>query len=133
MALSYRAAQTLIKRGDEPALRAALDAGLNANLSNQNGWSLLMLCAVEGVVPIGLLLVDRGAEINARNRAGETALSLAAHKGHIPFLQLLLEYGASTEGQPHGATLKKWLTTASGLQENKLAEVLRVLGFEKPA
>jgi hypothetical protein len=30
MPISYRAAQTLIKRGDEPALRAALDAGLHS-------------------------------------------------------------------------------------------------------
>ena len=127
MPLSYRAAQTLIKRGDDAGLRSALDAHLDPNLANQNGWSLLMLTALEGTVPSGRLLLDRGAEADRQNRHGETALSLAAHKGHIPFLRLLLDHGASRECSPHGVPLVGWLKTASGLQPQRLAEVLQTL------
>jgi len=89
MAISYRAAQTLIKRGDEPGLRAALTTGLDANLVNQNGWSLLMLAAVEGDVPLGRLLLEFGADPALENNKGETALALATHRGFELFVALL--------------------------------------------
>ncbi len=129
MAISYRAAQTLIKRGDEAGLQTALDEGLDPNLLNANGWTLLMLAAVEGSVPLGQHLLTKGAEVNARNRSDETALSLAAQKGHVPFLQLLLEHGGDKDPRPHGKTLSEWLTSAPSLTEPQLAEVLSVLGI----
>ena len=128
MAISYRAAQTVIKRGDEAALSTALDAGLDANSRNQNDWSLLMLTAIEGAVPPGRLLLDKGADVNAANRKGETALSLAAGKGHLPFVELLLQRGADKNCKPHGATLSDWLVTVPSLTPPQLAEMLQTLG-----
>jgi ankyrin repeat protein len=87
--MTYRGAQNLIKRGDEAGLREALDAGLDANLVNQNGWSLLMLAAVEGNVPVGRLLLEHGANPALQNNKGETALSLANHRGFDLFAALL--------------------------------------------
>ncbi len=87
--MTYRAAQKLIKRGDESALRAFLDAGLDPNLANQNGWTLLMLAAIEGDVPIARLLIEKGADVNARNNKEETALTLATHRGYTLFAELL--------------------------------------------
>ena len=94
MPISYRAAQTLIKRGDEPALRAALDAHLDPNLANHKGWSLLMLAAVEGSVPLGQLLIEKGANLVALNGKGDTPLSIATQKGHTAFVELLHGHGA---------------------------------------
>ena len=96
MPISYRAAQTLIKRGDEPALRAALDAHLDANLANHKGWSLLMLAAVEGDVPIGRLLIEHGAKRDSINSLNETALSIATNRGYDLFVALLNEPAAAT-------------------------------------
>jgi hypothetical protein len=93
--MTYRGAQNLIKRGDEAGLRAALDTGLDPNLANQNGWTLLMLAAVEGDVPIGRLLIERGVGINARNNKDDSALTLATHRGHTLFVDLLALNGDS--------------------------------------
>ena len=93
--MTYRGAQNLIKRGDEAGLRQALDTGLDPNLANQNGWTLLMLAAVEGNVAIGRLLVEKGASINARNNKEDTALALATHRGFALFIDLLTLSGAS--------------------------------------
>jgi ankyrin repeat protein len=87
--MTYRAAQNLIKRGDEPGLRAALATGLDPNLVNQNGWSLLMLAAVEGDLPIGRLLLEFGADPALQNNKSETALTLATHRGYTLFTELL--------------------------------------------
>ena len=87
--MTYRGAQNLIKRGDEQALRTALEEGLNPTLANQNGWTLLMLAAVEGSVHLGRLLIEKGADLAAMNRKGETALSIATAKGHTAFAELL--------------------------------------------
>jgi ankyrin repeat protein len=84
MPISYRAAQTLIKRGDEPALRTALDAGLDPNLTNPNGWSLLML-------ELGRLLIEKGANLIAINLKGDTPETIATHRGYTAFVALLHE------------------------------------------
>ena len=89
MPISYRAAQTLIKRGDEDALQTALANGLDANLANANGWTLLMLAAVEGSVPCGQLLLHYGARPAAHNGKHESALAIAKAKGHTEFTALL--------------------------------------------
>jgi uncharacterized protein len=93
--MTYRGAQNLIKRGDEAGLRQALDTGLDPNLANQNGWTLLMLAAVEGDVPIGRLLIEKGAVIDASNNKEDSARSLAANRGHTLFVDLLNGASAS--------------------------------------
>ena len=92
--MTYRGAQNLIKRGDEAGLRAALDQKLDPNLSNQNGWSFLMLAAVEGSVPLGRLLIEHGANTTTRNNMGDSALTLATHRCFQAFVDLLIEHGA---------------------------------------
>jgi ankyrin repeat protein len=93
--MTYRAAQNLIKRGDEPALRAALDTGLDANLANQNGWTLLMLAAVEGDAPIGRVLLEHGANPGLQNNKSESAIDLATHRGIQVFIDLLNEHASA--------------------------------------
>ena len=91
--MTYRGAQTLIKRNDEPGLRAALNGSLSSNLANPNGWTLLMLAAVEGHVALGKLLLEKGAKTAAANNKGQTALSIATQKGHTAFAEMLEAHG----------------------------------------
>lgn len=95
MPISYRAAQTLIKRGDAPAFAAAIQAGLDPQLKNQNGWTLLMLTAVEGNTELAEILFRKGVSTNLKNSKGQTALAIAESKGHTEFADLLRANGAS--------------------------------------
>ena len=125
--MTFNQIHKLIKNGELSSLRSELDAGLSPSLSNQSSWTLLMLAAVEGNTAIGELLISRGAELNAKNKFGETALSLAAHGGHTAFIQVLLANGASTDCQPHGHNLNDWIRLASGLPQDKIASVLKLI------
>ncbi len=87
--MTYRGAQNLIKRGDEAGLREALEQGLDANLVNQNGWSLLMLAAVEGCVPVGRALLEYGAKVDAKNNKDQTAMQMASDRGFALFVEML--------------------------------------------
>lgn len=88
MPLSYRAAQSLIKRGNEAGLRAALSEGLDPNLANENGWTLLMLTAVEGHTTLARLLLEHGADPTRQNSKGETAATIAANRGNTELASL---------------------------------------------
>jgi uncharacterized protein len=94
--MTYRGAQNLIKRGDEPGLRIELNGALSSNLANPNGWTLLMLAAVEGNVGLGKLLLEKGARTEPTNNKGQTALAIAVQKGHTVFAELLMAHATVT-------------------------------------
>jgi ankyrin repeat protein len=130
--MTFDDAEPLIKRGDVLSLRHSLETGLDPNLSNKLGWTLLMLAAMKnGDTSVGSLLLDHGAVLDVRNKFGETALSLAAHTGHHSFVKLLLDHGASLDGHPFGSSMESFLDWAeqygTGSQEAmlKTREVVR--------
>jgi ankyrin repeat protein len=125
--MTFEEAHRLIKKGDLVSLRHEFDGGLSPSLANQFSWTLLMLAAMEGDVPIGEFLLSKGGLVDAANDFGETALSLAAHKGHTRFIRVLLANGASRECRPHGHSLGDWLKVASGLTEEKIESILKLL------
>ena len=118
----------VIKKGDVIAVRAALDNGVDANLSNTFSWTLLMLAAIEGDSPVSELLISRGANVDKANSFGETALSLAACGGHLRLIRTLLAHGASKDCRPHGTTLKDWVKVSSGLSPENIRSVLDLVG-----
>jgi len=71
-----------IKRGYISELAERLDSGLDPNLKNRFGWTLLMMAAMEGRRDVIDLLISRGADFRAVNQFGNTAESLAHHGGH---------------------------------------------------
>jgi ankyrin repeat protein len=125
--VTFEEAHRAIKRGQTSLIEEAVPAALSVNSSNQFGWTLLMLAALEGNTKIGSLLLDRGADVAALNKFGESALSLAAHKGHLPFVKLLKLRGASGDVRPHGYDLESWLRIASGLPAVKIDAIMEAV------
>ena len=71
----------MIKKGDLLALQHALEAGLDPNLTNRFGWTLVMAATLRGRSDFVQLLLSRGADPARRNKFGESAVTLAEHKG----------------------------------------------------
>lgn len=111
--MNFDDASKAIKIGDVLRLRSYLESGLDPNLPNQYGWTLLMRAAMEGNTAVGRDLIQRGAQVDARNKFSDTALSLAAHTGHPGFVTLLIEAGASLDGHPFGNSFEDFLEWAS--------------------
>jgi ankyrin repeat protein len=102
-----------IKKGDVVQIRHELESGLDADLTNQYGWTLLMLAALEGNTAVGRELIRHGARLERRNNFGATALSLATETGHPGFVELLLQSGATLDGHPFGSSFEDFVNWAS--------------------
>ncbi|HEY5853896.1 MAG TPA: ankyrin repeat domain-containing protein [Aldersonia sp.] len=84
----------MARSGDAASLGQHIDAGVQVNLTNQNGDSLLMLAAYHGHAAAVQALIDRGADVNRPNDAGQTPLAGAVFKGDDDVVDALLAAGA---------------------------------------
>ncbi|AWI29271.1 ankyrin repeat domain-containing protein [Streptomyces sp. ICN441] len=84
----------LARRGDAEALAAYVDAGVPANLTNDNGDSLVMLAAYHGHAGAVTALLARGADADRPNDRGQTPLAGAVFKGEDEVIRALLDGGA---------------------------------------
>ncbi|BAU96682.1 ankyrin repeat-containing protein [Corynebacterium suranareeae] len=75
-------------------LGAYVDNGVDVNLSNQDGNTLLMLAAYAGHVEVVQALIDRGADVNRVNNRNQTPLAGAIFKKEDAVIEALLAAGA---------------------------------------
>jgi ankyrin repeat protein len=129
--MTYEAVQKAIKRGDIQALRAAFNSGLDPNLANKGGWTILMLAASKGNSKIGQLIIDMGADVNKRNAHRDTALSLAALCGSTSFVELLLAKGASLDCYPHGNSLDVYLDWLASFYPERIRRIRKAFDAER--
>ena len=91
----------LARQGDGDTLKAYLDAGAPADLTNDKGDSLVMLAAYHGHAATVAALLSRGADPNRINDRGQSPLAGAVFKGSADVVRLLLEAGADPSfGKP---------------------------------
>jgi ankyrin repeat protein len=91
----------LAREGDAEQLAAYLDAGVDPNLSNHKGDSLMMLAAYHGHAATVSALVARGADPNRANDRGQTPLAGAVFKDEPDVITALVAGGADPEaGRP---------------------------------
>jgi ankyrin repeat protein len=93
----------MARAGDTATLEAYLQAGVPANLSNDNGDSLVMLAAYHGHAPTVAALLARGADPDQPNDRGQTPIAGAVFKGEDDVVRALFDGGADpAAGQPSG-------------------------------
>ena len=89
--MHYACQDKLYSRG---ALLASklIDAGLDVNKSDNDGWTSLMLAAYNGHTDVCRMLIQHGANCQSLNKQRQTALDLAMEKGHEGVTGVLSEY-----------------------------------------
>ncbi|CVK18418.1 ankyrin repeat domain-containing protein [Sporomusa sphaeroides] len=75
---------------DVNGAKALIESGLNPNLKDNDGATLLELACAGDNAQIVKLLIDKGANVNVRDTKGGTPLMLAASAGYIETVQVLL-------------------------------------------
>ncbi|KIY73907.1 ankyrin [Cylindrobasidium torrendii FP15055 ss-10] len=89
------------RNGDSELLLAAVKGGLPANLTNDQGNTLLMLAAYAGHTELARELIAMGADANRLNDRGQSILAGAVFKGNEEMVKVLVEGGADPRlGQP---------------------------------
>lgn len=83
-----------IEKGDLQALRTALMADANANVSWMGGQTALMLATIAGRGDMAKLLLEHRADANATDNAGLTAMHYAAEGTEPELIDILVKAGA---------------------------------------
>ncbi len=84
----------VVRAKDLQGLKEALEAGAAVNVSDDGGYTPLMLAALYGEEEMVELLIAEGANVNAATKWGATALTRAAQDGKTKIVELLLSNGA---------------------------------------
>jgi len=104
-----------MRRGDTRHIRSLLDAGADANVKDESGWSALMWASVRNQYTVAELLIERGADVNAQDSRGKNVLDFTTEHGSKEVAELLVE---------HEATAKK--TVSLEEQKELDAELLKM-------
>lgn len=89
----HRAAET----GNRQVAALFLEARVNTEISNERGWTPLMLAAFNGHDEVISLLIRHQANVHASDLLGNTALHWAADAGHASSAKLLIENRAEVD------------------------------------
>ena len=106
------AAADLARNGKTAELSALLKDGLQANLQDAKGNTLLMLASYHGKTEVVRLLLNSGAKVDLRNDKGQTPLGGVAFKGYVEIATLLLDAGADPVADQGGSTPADFATLA---------------------
>lgn len=88
-------------RSGELQLLDYVDRGVDVDLSNQDGNSLLMLAAYAGHAELVRGLIERGADVNARNARGQSIVAGAVFRGEEAIVRMLIDAHADPDaGHP---------------------------------
>lgn len=88
--------------GDYEAVESLLNAGVDVDAKDNDGWTALMWAAGLGRERIVRLLLNAGADVNAKNKYGSTALMSAAEFGEFgneDCIERLLNAGADVNAK----------------------------------
>jgi hypothetical protein len=113
-----------IQNGHVEIVELLLNLGVNPNISNSFGDSLLIIAAHGGHLKIVNRLIDAHAMLDHRNLNGATALSLAVEGHHIAVVERLIQAGADTSIPNHRGITP--LQKAVALNDSVLVTLLSI-------
>ena len=104
-----------IIRGDVHAVKKAVsENSCHVDSPNKEGYTALMVAAMNGMPHIVQLLVSKKADVNLQSKAGKDALMIAAFEGHLNICKLLRNSGALLDQRDKGGNTALHLATDGG-------------------
>lgn len=118
----YSAMDSATRKGNNAVLGVFFDRGISADITNQDGNTMLQVAAYKGHIGTLIYLYDHGADINHRDNLGNTALHYAALALDIDFAKKLVDLGA--DAGLHGLRNLTPIATARRQMGHKFADEL---------
>jgi ankyrin repeat protein len=113
----------LARAGETDQLTTYLEAGVDPNLANQKGDTLVMLAAYHGHADTVRALLAHGADPDRANDRGQTPLAGAVFKGEDAVVSALAAAGADPRAGTPSA-----VATARMFERDDLLELLGAVG-----
>jgi ankyrin repeat protein len=112
------------REGKTFELKKMIEAGMNINLADHKGNTLLMLASYNGNADTTQMLVDFKADVDRKNDKGQTPLAGVCFKGYLDIVKILVNAGANIhENNGLGTTP---IMFASMFGNSKIVEFLSV-------
>ncbi|KAM7539072.1 hypothetical protein Aperf_G00000055682 [Anoplocephala perfoliata] len=81
-------------RGDLDEVKKLIKAGIDTNVTNEDGLTALHQCCIDNNLDMCTLLLENGANVNAKDNEQWTPLHAAATCGNKELCELLIKWGA---------------------------------------
>lgn len=89
----------IARRGDTEVMQMFLDAGIDPDLRDGRGYTLLMIAAYNRQPAMVELLLGAGADVDAPDASGNTPLMGLCYKGYVDVAKLLLDRGGDANAR----------------------------------
>jgi hypothetical protein len=92
--------KTLINEGESNKFKeyfSFVSEKIDINTKDEDGNTLLILCAKNGLINLASLLLENGADVNKQNNKGNTALHYAISLKHFTLADLLAKHNAKED------------------------------------
>ena len=83
----------------KPVIELLVDKKADVNLKDENGFTPLLMCALDGDVELAKFFIKKGAKIDITNKRNKSVLHIAASKGHDKFFKEMKKLGADEKWQ----------------------------------
>lgn len=90
-------AMDFARKNDVHMLENMIKAGLNPNLKDHKGNTLLMIATYNGNLETSKMLLENGALVDEKNDRGQTPLAGVCFKGFLNIVKLLVGHGANID------------------------------------
>ena len=112
-------------RGDQSAVSALIERGIDVNVLDEEGRSALQLASFDGHHEVVTLLLKRGANVDHIDAKGRTALMFASTGPHLETVELLIKAGASLDAIDHEEHFTALMFAAAEGQTEVVKALLR--------
>ena len=84
-----------VNNGDVSKVVEMVEAGMPVDITNEDGWTALIIAAIKNQTDVVRCLLDKGADVDKQHhRWGFTVLHIASGYNHTDVMRMLLQHGA---------------------------------------
>ena len=102
------------EKGTVKTIKEMIEAGFDLNKRDKDGWTALMLAALNNHRVTSTTLIEAGADLNIADPLGMTALMAASVAGNKPLVEFMVKSGADIEQEDTVGETAEYMAEQAG-------------------